>query len=105
MSEELGFDKAPRRYSAHGRETVDRMRDLCHAEAEGRDIDGDVLFAVACMTHALKYADRKGLKGPAQDNLDKERWRREMSLHALCGTEDPRAYRAGFAPYSPKGTS
>lgn len=94
-----GHDRAPDRYTGQDRETIDRMRDLAWATCTGTD--PDEMFAFHCLATALKYHDRAGLKGDADEDLAKMRWYRAMALHALTGEHpDPRADRPGFAPYS-----
>lgn len=84
-----GFDHAPTRYTAKGRETIDRIRD---------DL-GDEGFVALCLGNAMKYEDRAGLKGSADEDMKKARWYRQMAAHVRGEAEDPRAHRAGFAPY------
>lgn len=86
-----GFNVAPVRYSAHGRETIDRIRDLL----------GDAGFIAYCRGTALKYRDRAGLKGDAAEDERKAAWYTQMAAHVAAPLEhqDPRAYRAGWAPY------
>jgi hypothetical protein len=93
-----GHDRAPDRYTGQGRETIDRMRDLAWATG----LNPDEVFGFFCLATALKYHDRAGLKGDADEDLAKMRWYRAMALHALTGRHpDPRADRPGFVPYSP----
>jgi hypothetical protein len=66
-----GFDRAPARYSAHGRETIDRIRDVL----------GDTGFV-------------------ATEDMAKANWYRQMADHVAYGTLDPRAGREGFEPYA-----
>lgn len=99
-----GFNVAPQRYSAHGRETIDRIRDGMIRHARGatpRELEADAerLFKVYCLTTALKYRDRAGLKGSAEEDLSKARWYEEMAA-SVDGAPDPRRYRPAFAPYS-----
>lgn len=109
-----GFDRAPTRYMAKGRETVDRMRDAAHALADSlydgvpgaRAEDADqlarMMFIYACETHALKYEDRLGRKDgvdPARDQ-DCARWWRTMAAHVWGDGPDPRAGRPDFVPYA-----
>lgn len=84
-----GFDVAPKRYTAQGRETIDRIRDIL----------GDNDFIAFCLGNALKYEDRAGHKGDAGIDRDKARWYRAMMLHVGTGSPDPRSNRPGFAPY------
>jgi len=96
----VGRDYAPARYSAKGRETIDRIRDRL----------GDQSFVAFCEGNGMKYEDRAGLKeGAAYEvDRDKARWYREMADHvtaALCeppipGHPDPRHNRPGFVPYT-----
>jgi hypothetical protein len=85
-----GFSAPPRRYSAGGRETIDRIRDSMT----------DAAFAAYCRGTAMKYRSRAGLKGPAAEDLEKARWYEEMESCVLREGPDPRRYRAGFAPYA-----
>jgi len=100
-----GFNVAPTRYSAAGRETIDRIRDqasdwLADALATGCSV-ADAAFAVHCASCAFKYRDRKGLKGPADEDEMKARWYEQMFEH-LCGRgPDPRSYRDNYVPYTP----
>lgn len=84
-----GFNVAPVRYSAHGRETIDRIRDTL----------GDEAFIAYCRGTAMKYRDRAGLKGDAAEDAKKAQWYLQMADHVSFGAPDPRAYRAGFQPY------
>ena len=109
-----GFNKAPARYMAHGRETCDRMRDEAHRAAVKLNVDfellrdrdeivemADVLFAYACDTHALKYEDRLGLKGDPTRDAKKAAFWRQMAAHVRLPKVvlDPRASRSDFVPY------
>lgn len=105
-----GFDRAPDRYMATGRETIDRERDQAHDVAEaflgpGATPDevvhlANTLFSYHCDTVALKYLDRKGKKGPPEIDLEKARWYSQMAAHVRGeGVEDPRSGRPGFVPY------
>jgi hypothetical protein len=89
VDDATGFNVAPKRYSAHGRETIDRIRDVL----------GDEGFAAYCCGTALKYRDRAGLKGDAAEDLKKAEWYEAMHACVLFGRPDPRTYRAGFQPY------
>jgi hypothetical protein len=89
QDDNTGFHVAPKRYSAAGRETIDRIRDLL----------GDEGFAAYCLGSALKYEDRAGLKGDREEDLTKARWYREMHACVTEGGPDPRRYRQGFAAY------
>ena len=106
-----GYDKAPTRYMAEGRETVDRMRDYCHVLAaewlglpdEKLHEVADLLFEAACMTHAIKYQDRKGLKAGVdlQRDVAAAAWWNSMRLHVKdpATNPDPRSTRPDFIPY------
>lgn len=102
---ELGFDKAPVRYS-EGRETVDRMRDWCRWKMEqaGHPELGDLAFQLACDTHAMKYFHRQGKKGSnAEATADdkKGNWWQRMSDHVVGKAADPRSARKDFKAYEP----
>jgi thymidylate synthase (FAD) len=85
-----GFDRAPDRYSAKGRETIDRLRD---------DL-GDEGFVAFCVGNAIKYEDRAGLKGSAAEDHEKAGWYRRMAAHVRGEGPDPRSSRPGFVPYA-----
>lgn len=85
----VGFQNAPIRYLAKGRETIDRIRDEL----------GDDGFVAFCIGNAMKYEDRAGLKGDAESDLLKARWYRAMVLHVTTGADDPRSDRSGFQKY------
>lgn len=89
VDDNIGFHVAPVRYSTHGRETIDRIRDAL----------GDEGFVAYCQGTAMKYLDRLGLKGDASEDAAKARWYTEMAQHVLGMGPDPRRYREGFAPY------
>lgn len=100
---------APERYTAHGRETLDRIRDLAEragellAEAWGRPYGAkamaDDLFMFFCRANALKYEDRAGLKGPREEDDAKAAFYRAMIRHVGFGEPDPRSARPDFVPY------
>lgn len=107
-----GFDRAPDRYTGHGRETIDRMRDWCHhaadrtAAAYGREFAehlGRSTFMAHCVCTAMKYRDRAGRKPgtPAEADLAKAGWYEQMAAHVLKPDlhPDPRSGRPGFQPY------
>jgi hypothetical protein len=103
MPDDVGFDKAPDRYMTSGRETVDKMRDACHAIAQEARFStphelGELLFAAASYTHHLKYADR--VKDPEVDPAKADWWYR-MYVHVMSKGElpDPRSSRPDFVPY------
>lgn len=97
-----GFATAPARYTAHGRETIDRMRDLARESFADRN-EADGAFAFFCRATALKYDDRAGLKGPADTDREKAAWYRQMADHVDGLGDDPRQGRAGFVPYTEGG--
>lgn len=111
-----GFDRAPDRYSSQGRETVDRMRDLCRENAFKLSVKlglvpcdhtlidriGDFIFSTACETHAMKYSDRLGLKDSIDVDSQKMKWWTKMAHHASGLDDDPRSNRPGFKPYEEK---
>lgn len=83
MNDDTGFDAAPSRYTATGREAIDIIREEL----------GDERFAAFCIGNARKYELRAGHKGPAEVDLEKARWYRQMARHVQFGEADPRAYR------------
>jgi hypothetical protein len=93
MSDATGFTSAPERYTAHGRETIDRIRDEL----------GDAGFRAFCIGNAMKYEDRAGRKGDPEGDAEKARWYRQMVAHIDGKAEDPRSRREGFAPYTWRG--
>lgn len=104
-----GADRKPDRYAgAEGRETIDAMRDMALAAAEGlgaTDPDrvrrlADLLFAYHCDATALKYRQRTGKKGPAADDVRKAEWYEAMARHVRGQGPDPRHKRPGFEPYA-----
>jgi len=113
--DDTGYDAAPTRYTAHGRETIDRMRDFCYSTAvqqrrsspslPEKYIQGqaDLLFATHCTLAAMKYRDRIGRKegvDPARDARAAQ-WYTQMARHVLNPDDepDPRAGRPDFQPY------
>lgn len=105
-----GFERAPFRYVAHGRETIDRQRDEAYVRACAFLCDddprvaalADEMFAYLCDATALKYEDRRGRKdnvNPARD-AEAARWYREMATHVRGEGPDPRHHRPGFIPYA-----
>lgn len=101
-----GHDRAPDRYMAHGRETIDRQRDAAYAFAESLAIPGvnvdelaDVLFVYLCTMQRLRYTDRAGLKGGVEEDKAKAKFYFDMAQHVSLGLPDPRADRPGFEPY------
>jgi aminoglycoside phosphotransferase (APT) family kinase protein len=85
VSDSTGFDAAPDRYMATGREACDIIREEL----------GDPGFVAFCLGNARKYELRAGHKaGTTADNdLEKARWYREMAAHVTTGSPDPRTYR------------
>jgi hypothetical protein len=104
IDDNTGFNVAPVRYNAEGREPIDRIRDragdwFAEALAAGCNV-ADAAFAVHCASCAFKYRDRKGLKGPEDEDERKAGWYTQMFDH-LCGRgPDPRSYRAQHTPYA-----
>lgn len=113
-----GFTSAPTRYMVEGgREVVDLMRDQAYFaasagasiglwtinnDAEQRVI-ADHLFYYACDTHEMKYTQRCGRKGTAEDaerDREKASWWRQMSYHAIGMAPDPRENRENYVPYA-----
>ena len=94
-----GFDRAPDRYTGQGRETIDRMRDLAHTLFGS---GGDRVFAFFCLASAMKYGDRAGRKGSADEDRAKARWYVGMARHVLGRGPDPRSERPGFVPWTPR---
>ena len=94
-NEQLGFNKAPDRYSAKGRETIDKIRDSMSDEA----------FIAFCRGQAIKYRDRAGLKGSAEQDLEKAKFYIQMANHVKFGTPDPRTYRAEYERYTRRAYS
>ena len=107
----VGFDRAPERYMAHGRETIDRMRDRAFVVAEAHlgavgDVANalaDVLFVYHCEVTAMKYADRAGRKDDEQQDRDKAVFYRRMAAHVRGFGPDPRSERADFTAYRRPG--
>lgn len=93
-----GHDRAPDRYSGHGREPIDRMRDLAH-EMFPNPKAADEAFAFHCIATALKYDDRHGKKDPTEIEEKKLAWYLAMAEHVIDGTPDPRSERADFVPW------
>ena len=101
---------APARYTAHGRETIDRIRDLAGALGDALAVGvgrpnaaeflADNLFTYFCLGNALKYEDRAGLKGPREEDEAKAAFYRAMASHVKRGGPDPRSARPDFAPYA-----
>jgi hypothetical protein len=82
-----------------GRETIDRMRDLC-VLMFGDNAAANAAFGFHCMATAVKYLDRVGLKGDASVDQAKADWYMQMALHVLGRGPDPRAQREQFTPWS-----
>ena len=111
---QTGLDRAPTRYMAKGRETIDRMRDYTWHVAVASQADwwptaakaqdvADVLFATFCRLQAMKYRDRHGLKEGVDPNRDAMAAHFYEQLAAHVETEgkvpDPRSARPDFQPY------
>ena len=111
LDSKVGDDRPPSRYTAQGRETVDRMRDLCRERAAemappGNDpaevnVAGDMIFTIVCETHALKYKDRAGLKEgeDAEVTARKAAWWTAMADHVRGNGPDPRSDRTEGATH------
>lgn len=103
-ADDTGFDAAPARYTTHGREVVDIMRDACHdIAADNYDVvEGDFLFMVVCASHAMKYRLRDK---DTETDAEKRRWWEQMMRHAGDPDQhpDPRAARPGFVAWSYRG--
>jgi hypothetical protein len=112
---DTGINQAPARYTAKGRETIDRMRDYCYWVAGewfgDRKITGvgalnaaNKLFVTHCRLTAMKYRDRLGLKeGVTPERDEKAAWFYEqMAAHVESDGQvpDPRSGRSDFQPYS-----
>ncbi len=95
---QTGADRAPKRYMATGRETIDRMRDLARVLFGDPGL-ADMVFAFHCLATSLKYDDRAGLKGDADVDRAKADWYRRMVDHVVNGGDDPRSARPGFEPW------
>lgn len=103
MADDTGFEAAPVRYIRNGREVCDLMRDECARVGEMVGVEGDVLFAVACLTHMMKYTNR--VKDPETDK-EKALWWLRMYLHIVSAENpDPRHNRPDFVPYSRSAVS
>jgi len=97
-----GTERAPDRYTSKGRETIDRQRDLAHALFATPGL-ADKAFAYLCTAQALKYDDRRGLKGTEEDaayNDTKAAWYRAMADHVQGRGPDPRAKRTDYVPWT-----
>lgn len=87
----VGETTAPSHY-ARERETIDTIRDVL----------GDEGFKAFCVGNAIKYFDRAGRKGDAQEDLKKADWYSVMFEHLRRPHAhlDPRCRRVDFEPYS-----
>lgn len=106
-----GFDRAPDRYTAKGRETIDRQRDSAHflavlhydgvATPEQENALADLLFVYHCHMCAMKYRDREGLKDDVDHEQAKAHFYSMMAQHVENPTvvPDPRSNRPDFKPY------
>lgn len=123
----IGDDRAPDRYMASGRETIDEVRDVCRHVAtiwtickSGTDNHddrklGDSLFALHCILTAYVYMSRAGRKGDAKQDHAKAGWYIQMARHVASNNmdeeglasslkagrnyDDPRASRCDYKPY------
>ena len=86
---DTGLDRAPDRYMAAGRETIDRIRDAL----------GDEGFVAFCAGNAMKYDDRAGRKGDEATDREKATFYRCMANHVRSYGPDPRHGRPGFVSY------
>lgn len=101
-----GTERAPARYTAQGRETIDTMRDRAPAyfmEAAlcpGTSL-GDASFYVHCRLTADKYRARLGRKEAVDATRDEACavWYEQMAQHVLGKGPDPRENRPDFVPY------
>ena len=85
-----GTDAQPTRYTRpDGRETLDAIRDQL----------GDAGFISFCIGNAIKYEDRQGKKGDAEEDRKKAAFYLQMAAHVQGSGPDPRSGRAGFVPY------
>jgi hypothetical protein len=82
--DEIGKEVAPERYNK-GVECIDEIRILL-----GRD--GFIAFLHG---QVVKYAYRERAK---EGDAQKAEWYRQMLMHILTGSPDPRTHRPGFVP-------
>lgn len=94
--EDLGTTQIPARYDTGDRETWDRIRDL---------LPGRVAFASGCLFNVVKYLDRAGKKGPADQDETKALFNLQGAAHVLVGLPDPRHRRPTFRPWVRTDTS
>jgi hypothetical protein len=85
----IGTKTAPTRYTGQGRETIDRIRDEL----------GDEGFVAWCKGNTIKYLDRAGRKGSADEDHAKAEFYRLMIAHVQGHGDDPRSKRPGFQSY------
>jgi hypothetical protein len=104
-----GHSRAPKRYSAQGRETLDRIRDRLHAFVEAhpewvRDNPADAMMLGFALGNDTKYGDRLGLKEgvpSTRDEKAKAFYRRLAEHLRWPGVyDDPRSLRPDFEPYT-----
>ena len=101
----VGDDRAPDRYMASGRETIDEVRDICHALVGTSERAARALFAAHCLLTAYVYESRAGRKGEAEQDHAKARWYLQMAAHVMGlakdrqPVEDPRSKRPTFESY------
>lgn len=83
--DDTGFDKAPDRYMATGKEAIDIIREKL----------GESGFVSYCYGCALKYELRAGHKAGVSEATDREkaRWYTMMAAHVEGQGPDPRSYR------------
>jgi hypothetical protein len=85
-----GTEAQPNRYTRpDGRETIDAIRDRL----------GDAGFISFCIGNAMKYEDRTGKKGDAEEDRKKAAFYWDMATHVEGKGRDPRSQRPGFVPY------
>lgn len=81
----VGDDRAPDRYMASGRETIDEVRDVCrHLAGHKKEKLADALFALHCLLTAYVYHSRAGLNGPAAQDHAKADWYIQMARHVAA---------------------
>jgi hypothetical protein len=83
VNDDTGFDAAPSRYTATGREAIDIIREEL----------GDAGCLAFCIGNARKYELRAGHKGPAENDREKARWYRAFAAFLRGEGPDPRSYR------------
>lgn len=91
VGDDVGTTQIPARYDTGDRETWDRIRDL---------LPGRVAFASGCLFNVVKYLDRAGKKGPADQDETKALFNLQGAAHVLVGLPDPRHRRPTFRPWT-----